>query len=90
MSACIEQRDQRRRAAEDRRLALAAAVSTIRKNIADLPAVIADLEVAGGCARLVAALRAVPIVNVPEVGGVSHPDAAVWDEATAKMVGGGT
>jgi hypothetical protein len=90
MSPYIEKRDQRRQQAESRRLALAAAASAIRR-LPDLPMIISALELAGGCARLVAALRSGPVVIVAKQAASGCPslgDVALWAEAAAAMVGG--
>jgi hypothetical protein len=86
MSAYVERRDQRRRQAEAKRMALAAAAATIRKNIADLPGLIANLRIAGGSERLIRAITALPVVKPPEVGGEARPEPVVWNAATAKLV----
>jgi hypothetical protein len=40
-------------------------------------------------ARLVAALKAAPVVKAPEVGGEPHPEPVVWSTAATRMIDGG-
>jgi hypothetical protein len=87
VSSYIERRDERRRLAGDRRLALAAAASAIRRWVPDLPGLVANLRYGGGSERLIKAIEAVPVVKVPDVVGQPHPDVATWGGAVGRMVG---
>jgi hypothetical protein len=70
-----------RRARERRDAAFGAAVTAISRNVPDLPGLAVQLEVAGGCGRLVKALRRVSPKRQCDVGGSPQPDQIVWSRA---------
>jgi hypothetical protein len=57
---------------------LAAAVGVIAHSVSDLPALVDLLEIAGGHARLAAALRKVVSSRLKPIGGVPRPDPSLW------------
>jgi hypothetical protein len=73
-------------AAEQRRVAFDAAVSAIRKSVPDLTGLASNLEFAGVSSRLVAALRAVPVVEIRIVNS-TEPDPDVWRAQCEKLLG---
>jgi hypothetical protein len=58
--------------------ALAAAVGIIGGSVSDLVGLVDLLEIAGGNARLIAALRGVALARPKDVTGEARPDVAMW------------
>jgi len=78
----------KRAAAEMRSAALAAAAAAIARHVPDVGGLIANLEFAGGLARLVGALRSrLGKRRSPDIGGAARPDAAIWAAAADRMTG---
>jgi hypothetical protein len=63
--------------------AMAGVVEAILTNISDVGGLVEKLETAGGCGKLVAAIRDRLVAPPPAAG---KPDAVLWAEAAERMV----
>ena len=84
----VEERDQKRAAAEQRALALAGAAEIIAAS-PKVNAVVSLLELSGGCGRLVKAINRAKRSAAPKFVTVTNmaPDAGVWAQAAAAIIG---
>jgi hypothetical protein len=70
-------------------VALRSAAITIAKSVAGLDLLLEQLMAAGGCSRLVAAIRKAKMaVRVMDMSAIGEPMPAVWREAADAVIGG--